>query len=183
MKFRNDDFQPVKKSDSELSDMVDAEHPGRVAMVAEQQIREMHHHDDGSVVELHQVGSQEFIRQSIASSIEGRISDDSGTFLQKQEDNALSAAKVEYERKAAQGSQQLYGVQQQAVGSRHETVMMGCNCGAEWTVTGQSMKNSGPDGVKVEQYSPAAQPSGYIASSGPGTEYASGGSQDSSYRG
>ena len=65
-------------------------------------------------------------------------------------------------------------------------MMMGCNCGAEWTVTGQSTKAQGAEGVKIEQYGSASGgAAGYNVSSGTGGErirYAASGSQQQEYK-
>ena len=191
MRFRNEDY-PKRKN--ELSDTVSEEHPLHMAVVAEERIMAMHHHNDGSKVELHEVGSREFIQQSISGSLEGKLG---GSFefsndTAKKEAENFNAPKIEYERKT-QGSQlqQLYGAQQSVTGASHhqETVMMGCNCGAEWTVTGQSMKQAdGHDGIKIEQYGSAAGgAAGYnAAQSGAGGErikYAASGGQQQDYKG
>ena len=194
MRFTNDDL-PVKRK---LTDTVAEEHPKRFVAVAEEQIRAMHHHEDGSSVELHEVGSREFIAQSIGSSLEGKIgiSDISDWQQQQSLQNNLAAAKIEYEKKSSQNQpMQLYGAQQSVTGGalshRQETALVGCNCGAEWTVTGQSTKANNPNNptatVKIEQYGPAAgKGAGYNASGsgggGPG-DYRAGGGQRQEYKG
>ena len=195
MRFRNDDF-PIKKKDNELTDTIAEEHPKHLAAVAGEQIRAMHHHDDGSQVELHEVGAREFIAQSIRSSLEGKLTGnfESGSNDEKQmlqgSQNITNAAKIEYEKKSSQGQpSQLYGTQQSVTGVSHnqETMMMGCNCGAEWTVTGQSTKAQGAEGVKIEQYGlgGVAQPGGYRASGAGGekAEYRTGAGQQQDYKG
>ncbi len=198
MRFRNDDFPNKNAHGDELTDTVTEEHPKRFVAVAEEQIRAMHHHEDGSSVELHQVGSREFIAQSIGSSLEGKLtgtsdfSESDKQFWQKQDNQA--GAKIEYEKKSSQSQPtQLYGAQQSVTGGmshRQETAMVGCNCGAEWTVTGQSTKANNPNNpaatVKIEQYGPAAgKGAGYSASGGGGGpgEYRTGGEQRQDYKG
>ena len=198
MRFTNDEL-PIKKSgshNSELTDTVAEEHPKRFVAVAEEQIKAMHHHNDGSAVELHEVGSREFIAQSIGSSLEGKLGGVSNDWQQQQNpQNNLSAAKIEYEKKSSQQPQQLYGIQQSVTGGaihQQETAMVGCNCGAEWTVTGQSTKANNPNNpaatVKIEQYGPAAGGgAGYNLSggggSGPGEYRAGAGAQQQEYKG
>ena len=205
MRFTNDEL-PIKKSSShksELTDTVAEEHPKHFVAVAEEQIKAMHHHEDGSSVELHEVGSREFIAQSIGSSLEGKITGGSGFnenekfFWQQNNQNTSNpnTAKIEYEKKSSQQPQQLYGIQQSVTGGaihKQETAMVGCNCGAEWTVTGQSTKANNPNNpaatVKIEQYSSAAEKgAGYKVSSGGGSgqgEYrAGGGAQQQEYKG
>ncbi|MBI2144377.1 hypothetical protein HYU17_04490 [Candidatus Woesearchaeota archaeon] len=192
--------QEGNNSKNSLAEAVAEEHPKHLAAVAEQQIMAMHSHRDGSQVELHQLGSQEFIQQSIGSSLEGKLSssnfsgesDSEKQFWQKQND--LSAVKIEYEKKQSQNQpHQMYGNQQSvtgAAGARHDTIMMGCNCGSEWTVTGQSMSGDKSDGsagagfaVKVEAYvSGAAQAAGYAVSGGKNPKYGAPGSQQEDYR-
>lgn len=188
MRFTANDF-PAKQSSShngELSDSVAEEHPKHLVAVAEEQIKAMHSHEDGSPVELHQVGSREFIAQSISSSLEGKLSGSFGNDSEKNKQQLpqQNAAKIEYEKKSSQNQPtQLYGSQQSVTGGvshRQETAMVGCNCGAEWTVTGQSLKAQGAEGVKVEQYGSAAgKNGGYSVSggSGPGEYHAGGGQQ------
>ncbi len=203
MRFRADGSPRRGSSESsELSDAVTQEHPKHFIAVAEQQIMAMHHHSDGSRVELHQVGSQEFIQQSIRTSLEGKLGDvssDFGSGRSEGNKNNLAAAKIEYERKSQNqpGQQAIYGAQHDLLAkgqSKTETAMMGCNCGAEWTVTGQSTKANDPSnpagGVKVEQYGhggagSAGQPGGYRAA-GPGgekQEYRTGAGQQQDYKG
>lgn len=214
MRFRNDDF-PAKNG---LTDTIAEEHPKRFVAVAEEQIRAMHSHEDGSSVELHQVGSREFIQQSIQTSLEGKLGGSSDWQPQQNPQNNLAAAKIEYEkthfdssrrgpvaaamRESSQSQPQhdlfgkgqskteLYGAQQSVTGAgaaRHETAMVGCNCGAEWTVTGQSTKAQGAGGVKVEQYGNGgtAQPGGYRASGAGGEkqEYRTSAGQQQDYKG
>ncbi|MBI2550256.1 hypothetical protein HYV83_03690 [Candidatus Woesearchaeota archaeon] len=195
MRFRNDDLPIRKKQGSELTDTIAEEHPKHLAAVADEQIKAMHHHSDGSQVELHEVGSREFIQESIRSSLEGKLgsgfANDSNFSEKEQNANNLNAAKIEYERKSSQNQpQQLYGTQRSvtSAGTAHnqETMMMGCNCGAEWTVTGQSTKAQGAEGVKIEQYGSAAgQPGGYRASGagGENAEYKTGAGQQRDYKG
>ncbi len=200
MRFRNDDFpakQPGSHSSSELTDTIAEEHPKHFVAVAEEQIKAMHHHEDGSSVELHEVGSHEFISQSIASSLEGKLVGNSGpddvqlSQLNNPNANSINAAKIEYEKKLSQNQpQQLYGEQQSVTGGvfhGQETAMVGCNCGLEWTVTGQSTKAQGAEGVKVEQYGSGgtAQPGGYRSSGAGGEkqEYRTLNSQQSDYKG
>ncbi len=189
MKFRNDDYPPSSKNSGELTDTVESEHQKHFAAVAEEQIRAMHSHDDGSAVELHEVGSREFIAQSIASGLEGKIGgSDISDWQQQNSQNNLAAAKIEYEKKSSQQPQQTYGAQQSVTGVSHgqETAMVGCNCGAEWTVTGQSTKAQGAEGVKIEQYGSAGgQPGGYRASGAGGEKvgYRAGGGQREDYNG
>ncbi|MBI2141419.1 hypothetical protein HYU16_03260 [Candidatus Woesearchaeota archaeon] len=205
MKFRNDDNI---RSSRDLTDAVTKEHPKHFIAVAEQQIMAMHSHKDGSAVELHQVGSREFIQQSQQSamaSLEGKLGDASSGFgsgsfgrSESTKDN-LGAAKIEYERKSQNqpGQQAIYGAQHDLLAkgqSKTETAMVGCNCGAEWTVTGQSTRANDPSnpagGVKVEQYGhggagSAGQPGGYRAA-GPGgekQEYRTGAGQQQDYMG
>ncbi|MBI2143510.1 hypothetical protein HYU20_04195 [Candidatus Woesearchaeota archaeon] len=195
MKFRSDDFPSSK----DLTDTVTEEHPKHMIAVAEQRIMAMHSHDDGSAVELHEIGSKEFIQQSIQSSIEGKLGSSDTEWQQpKQGENNLAAAKIEYEKKSSQNQpMQLYGSQQSVTGGishNQETVMMGCNCGAEWTVTGQSTKANDPSnpagGVKIEQYGRggaggADQPGGYRASGvgGEKQEYRTSAGQQQDYKG
>ena len=71
--------------------------------------------------------------------------------------------------------------------------MVGCNCGAEWTVTGQNLKADPANpaasaaAVKVERYGSASGgATGYNVSSGAGGEriiYAASGSQQQDYKG
>ncbi len=189
MKFRSDDF-PHKGRD-ELADAVESEHPQRLMAVAEQKILSAHHHQDGSPVELHEVGSKEFIRQSMGGSLEGKITGSSFDSNSEEKSLHLQNAKVEYEKKSSQ-PQQLYSSQQSVTGAashKQETFMMGCNCGAEWTVTGQSTKkdDSNPAAVKVERYgSEGSGSAGYNLASGAGgekAEYRAGSGQKSEYRG
>ncbi len=194
MRFVNDDL-PAKQrgSHNELTDTVAEEHPKHFVAAAEEQIRVMHHHEDGSPVELHEVGSREFISQSIASSLEGKMGNSEFWNEDKpQLQNNLSAARIAYENKSSQNQPaQSYGAQQSVTGGvshRQDTAMVGCNCGLEWTVTGQSMKAQGAEGVKIEQYGPAAGKSaGYNASAGSGSggpgEYHTGGGQQQDYKG
>ena len=207
MRFRNDDFQNKKPHGSDLTETVKEEHPKHFVAVAEEQIRSMHNHDDGSPVELHRVGSREFIAQSIQSSIEGKLTGNGFEdlqFLQKNEQNAsnLNNEKIEYEKISSHDlfgkvqSNTEYGVQQAVTAGglshKQETAMVGCNCGAEWTVTGQSTKGNNPNNpaatVKVEQYGSAAGSApGYGRGGGgdgggPG-EYRTGGGQRQEYRG
>ncbi len=195
MRFRNDDYPGRSKGNGELTDTIESEHPKRFVAVAEEQIRAMHSHEDGSSVELHQVGSREFIQQSIASSLEGKIGgsefwNENNSPQQPQQ----NAAKIEYEKKSSQNQpMQPYGAQQSVTGGvshSQETAMVGCNCGAEWTVTGQSTKaqgaEGGPGGIKIEQYGTAAgkEASGYSSSGGGGPgEYRTGGGQQQGYKG
>ena len=208
--------KPQKKSEKDLAETVAEEHPKHLVAVAEEQILAMHHHKDGSPVELHEVGSREFIAQSMASSsLEGKLGGSSGgsgsssddqfekSFWQRESENSkntLAAAKIEYERKSAQNSPvQSYGAQHSVTGasfhagSKQEAVMMGCNCGAEWTVTGQNLKADPANpaasaaAVKVEQYGHGGvgQPGGYRAS-GPGgekAEYRTSAGQQQDYKG
>ncbi|MBI2580865.1 hypothetical protein HYV85_03585 [Candidatus Woesearchaeota archaeon] len=195
MKFRNDDNI---RSSRDLTDAVTKEHPKHFIAVAEQQIMAMHSHKDGSAVELHQVGSREFIQQSQQSamaSLEGKLGGSEGhnekQFWQKENESPFAAAKIEYERKGQQpGQQAIYGAQHDLLAkgqSKTETAMMGCNCGAEWTVTGQSTKAQGAEGVKVEQYGHgmAGQPGGYRVSGAGGekAEYRTGAGQQQDYKG
>lgn len=196
MKFNDDNYPPQPKHGSrnnEISDSVAEEHPKHIIAVAEQRITAMHSHDDGSSVELHEIGSREFIQQSIQSSIEGKLGNNNEWQPQPtQNENSLAAARIEYEKKSSQNQPtQLYGSQQSVTGAlfhKQETFMMGCNCGAEWTVTGQSTKAdaNNPAAVKVEQYGSAAGGgAGYNVSgggSGPG-EYRAGGGQREDYKG
>ncbi|MBI3036558.1 hypothetical protein HYY73_02280 [Candidatus Woesearchaeota archaeon] len=197
MRFRNDDF-PIKKKGNELTDTIAEEHPKHLAAVAEEQIKAMHHHNDGSRVELHEVGSREFIQESIRSSLEGKLgsgfANDSNFGEKEQNASNLNAAKIEYERKSSQNQPgQLYGSQQSVTGAGaatgHETVMMGCNCGAEWTVTGQSTKANDSNtaaGVKIEQYGSASGGAAGYRASGPGgetAEYKTGAGQQQDYKG
>lgn len=203
MKFRNDDFpakQPSSHNSSELTDTIAEEHPKHFVAVAEEQIRAMHRHEDGSSVELHEVGAREFISQSIASSLEGKLAGSISAwqqqhdlFAEKGQSKNLDAAKIEYEKKSSQNQPaQLYGSQQSVTGSAHQspgqdTAMVGCNCGLEWTVTGHSMKAQGAEGVKVEQYGNGgtAQPGGYRASGAGGEkqEYRTSAGQQQDYKG
>ncbi len=224
MRFRRDDFHsdnkgtdaPLSTLGKELTDAVSEEHPKHFIAVAEQQIMAMHHHSDGSRVELHQVGSQEFIQQSIRTSLEGKLGGSEGhnekQFWQKENESPFAAAKIEYEKKGQHdllgkpksaaadwaqsqqrlgGQSKLYGAQHSVTGAAsHETAMVGCNCGAEWTVTGQSLKadpNNPAAAVKVEQYGPggAGQPGSYRASGAGGekAEYRTGAGQQQDYRG
>ncbi len=196
MKFNDDNYPPQQKQNShtsELTDTIAEEHPKHFVAVAEEQIRAMHRHEDGSSVELHEVGSREFISQSIASSLEGKLAGSSNDWQQQSPQNNLAAAKIEYEKKSSQNQpMQLYGTKQLATGASHqspgqETAMVGCNCGLEWTVTGQSTKAQGAEGVKIEQYGSGgtAQPGGYRASGAGGEkqEYRTSNSQQSDYKG
>lgn len=193
MRFRSDDFPRSSKNNSELTDTIESEHLKGFVAVAEEQIRAMHSHEDGSSVELHQVGSREFIQQSIQTSLEGKLGGseehNEKQFWQKESESPFAAAKIEYEKKSSQSQpQQLYGAQQSVTGVSHsqETAMVGCNCGAEWTVTGQSTKAQGAEGVKVEQYGTASgQLSGYRASGAGGekAEYRTSAGQQQGYKG
>lgn len=187
MRFRNDDF-PAKK---ELTDTVSEEHPMHLAALAEERIKAMHHHSDGSSVEVHEVGSKEFIQQSISGSLEGKLGGNGfGSSNEEKQLQLQNTAKIEYEKKSSQGQpQQMYGAQHDLLGkgqSKTETVMMGCNCGAEWTVTGQSTKQDG-SGVKIEQYGSASGgAAGYNVSAGAGgerIEYRAGARQQNEYEG
>lgn len=187
MRFRNDDL-PIK---NELTDTIAEEHPKRFVAVAEEQIRAMHRHRDGSSVELHEIGSKEFIQQSIQTSLEGKLGGGSNDWQPQQNpQNNLAATRIEYEKKSSQSQPaQMYGLQQSVTGAgaaRQETAMVGCNCGLEWTVTGQSTKAQGAESVKIEQYGTAAGKgaSGYSASGGGGPgEYRAGSGQQQGYKG
>ncbi len=190
MKFRNN---ANIHSSRDLTDAVTKEHPKHFIAVAEQQIMAMHHHSDGSRVELHQVGSQEFMQQSIRNSLEGKLVDASSDFgSDRSESNkgSLAAAKIEYERKSQNQPEQqaVYGAQHSVTGAAsHETAMVGCNCGAEWTVTGQSTKAQGTEGVKIERYGSASGgAAGYNVVPGAGgekQEYRTGAGQQQDYKG
>ena len=204
MKFSQPDYpkpqQSKPKNEKDLTEAVAEEHPKHIVSVAEQQIMAMHSHSDGSAVELHQIGSREFIAQSMRSSLEGKLggSDIDGwqQQLQQNPQNNIAAAKIEYEKRSSQNEpMQSYGAQHSVTGAavqgggRHETAMVGCNCGAEWTVTGQSTITTDPNNpaaVKIERYGSAAGGSaGYNVSggsNGPG-EYRAGGGQRQEYSG
>ncbi len=185
MRFRNDD-SPKR----ELTDTVSEEHPMRMAAVAEERIKAMHHHSDGSSVEIREIGSREFIQQSMSSSLEGKLGGDFSIGGDEEKHPRQDIVKIEYERKSQNSQpQQLYGTQQAVTGgaSHHqETVMMGCNCGLEWTVTGQSAKQTDSGGIKIEQYGNTATGGAVYAkgAGGEGIKYgSSGGQQQKSYKG
>lgn len=190
MRFGHDDI-PVKKHELEEALESDDRH---MLMAAEQRIKAMHSHNDGTPVELHEIGSKEFIKQSIGDSLEGKIG--TGSFGSEEKTSSLlqqNTGVIEYEKKSSQNQpHQSYGAQQSVTGGsmhKQETAMMGCNCGAEWTVTGQSTKqaDSGPGAVKIERYgSTGSGSAGYNITSGSGGgpgEYRAGGGQSSEYRG
>ena len=204
MKFSQPDYpkpqQPKPKNEKDLTEAVAEEHPKHIVSVAEQQIMAMHSHSDGSAVELHQIGSREFIAQSMRSSLEGKLggSDIDGwqQQLQQNPQNNIAAAKIEYEKRSSQNEpMQSYGAQHSVTGAavqgggRHETAMVGCNCGAEWTVTGQSMKTAGEESgaIKIQSYSQGSQgggePGGYRAGGGGGAEYHTGAGTEQNYNG
>lgn len=183
MKFRNDDYPK-----HDLADVVDSEHPQRLIETAGQRIRMHHRHDDGSSVELHEIGSKEFIKQSIQNSIESKLTDDTNWLQQENRQGNLAAAKIEYEKKSSDQPHQIYGAQSSAMPShKQETFMMGCNCGAEWTVTGQSTKAPDPNNpaaVRIERYgSTGSGSAGYNVSSGGPGEYKAGGGASQDYKG
>ncbi|MBI2145522.1 hypothetical protein HYU18_04345 [Candidatus Woesearchaeota archaeon] len=185
MRFTSDNSNHNSR---ELTDAVSEEHPAHIAALAEESIKAMHSHKDGSEVEIHEIGSREFIRQSIQGSIEGKLGGSFGSNSDS-EKNPLqlqNATKIEYEKKSSQQPQQLYGTQQSMTGgaSHHQdTVLMGCNCGAEWTVTGQSTKEG--DGLKIEQYGSQGGSAGYNVSGAGGEmiKYAASGPQQKEYKG
>lgn len=135
MRF-NDDF-PDKKSSghSELADSVADEHEKQLVIVAEQRIKEMHTHGNGSPVLLRELGAEEIFGNS---QLEGKLETDVGK--QQQAGPNYAAAKFDSAGFAGQ--------------AKGETLMMGCCCGAEWTVTGKSLKgDANPEaGIKIQQY-------------------------------
>ena len=210
MKFTGDDFPKQNQNDSnsshgsELTDTIVGEHPKQLLTVAEQRIKAMHRHDDGTPVQLHEVGANELFS---GPSLEGKLgsnatgktdADESWQQQMQQAQNAGgSSEKIQYERSSKQGGL-TYGREtakfdNAAFASQNkgqETLMMGCNCGLEWTVTGVSMKkdssDSGPGAIKIEQYGSAdGKAAGYNVS-GPGGErqkYNVSGSQQKDYKG
>ena len=210
MKFRNDDFH--KKENRELADAVQEEHPKQLFTVAEQRIMAMHRHDDGTPVRLHELGASEIF---ISSNLEGKLGTLGNTARAKTEadeswqqqmqeaqnaGNAGSSEKIQYERNSKQGGGLTYGHETAKFdnvafvnqNNGQETFMMGCNCGLEWTVTGQNTKGNNPNNpaatVKIEQYgSPAggAGSAGYNVSGAGGErqKYNVSGSQQQDYRG
>ena len=122
------------KFTNEISDSVADEHPKQLLTVAEQQIKAMHQHGDGTPVQLHEVGANAMFS---GPTLEGKINVGSNLKAKAEADESL----------------------QQAQNKGQETFMMGCNCGLEWTVTGVSMKkdssDSGPGAIKIEQYGSA----------------------------
>jgi len=99
----------------EIADAVVDENEKQVIAAAEQQIKEVHSHKDGSEVKIRELANKEPAADSL---LEAKI------------------------------------------GTGRERLMMGCNCGAEWTVTGKRTDGSNPSGLKIEQYNPAAKAEG-----------------------
>jgi hypothetical protein len=117
MKFQNNIADAVSDEEKEL------------VLAAEQKIREMHSHRDGSSIVLHEVGMKDIVGES-------------------QLETKLDLPKKGMDAGVKYGNETFNAPDFKPKG---ETIMMGCRCGAEWTVTGQG-NDSNPAGIKVEQY-------------------------------
>ena len=212
MKFTNEDYPRAKRQGSELTDTIEEEHPKGLITVAEQRIKAMHSHDDGTPVELHEMGASEiFLGQSLEgklgfgsspgekATVKAEPDDAWQQILQQQPQQQGSSEKIQYERNKNQNGSLTYGNETAkfdtaafaSQSKKQETLMMGCNCGQEWTVTGAGANSSNPAAgastVKIEQYGSAAASgsAGYNVSggsSGPG-EYKASGASGQDYKG
>ena len=166
MKFTGDDFQarPGSNHGSDITGTIEKEHSKQLLIVAGQRIKAMHQHDDGTPVQLHEVSTDEFFS---GTSLEGKI--DIGSEKMQLERNSKPGG-LTYGRDTTKFDNAAFASQTKG----QETLMMGCNCGLEWTVTGVSMKkdssDTGPGAIKIEQYGSADwKVAGYNVS-GPGGE-------------
>ncbi len=211
MKFTNDDYSRSKKQENELTDTIQEEHSHGLITVAEQRIKATHRHNDGTPVELHEMDASEIF---LGQSLEGKLSFGSSQgekttakaeaadaweqILQQQPQQPGSSERIQYERNENQGGL-TYGHKTAkfdtaafaSQSNKQETLMLGCNCGQEWTVTraGASSSNpaAGANTVKIEQY--GARGSGVAgynvsggSSGGPG-EYKTSGASGQEYKG
>ncbi len=130
-----------------------AENERFLLLAAEQQIMQQHSHRDGSPIMLHEIGADETIG---GSQLEGKLD----SIACKKSGGSSDYGPAEFD--SADFASQ----------SKKETLLMGCNCGAEWTVTGKSMSEGSPV-VKVEQY---------VSAEGNSVKYGNSSSQQPQYK-
>ena len=167
MKFSNERAQP-----SSITDEVAGEHERQLLTIAEARIRQQHQHPDGSPVQIREVGMSDAF-PSIETKLTGTQD------IQALQQQAIPKEQVRYDRKfQAPGAPVTYtGTQSFNAGSfsgqSQDALMIGCNCGAEWTVTGKILKQDGQDsqgGVTIQRYGSSGNNPGYTVSSGAGGE-------------
>jgi hypothetical protein len=127
----------MRQNEKEISDAIETEHLGskKIFILAEQQIKQQHSHKDGTPVMLHELSPANV---ALRSELEGKL---------EFQDNKVKSlgGNPKYDKPSFESSD-FSGVDKRA-----EVVMMGCNCGAEWTITGKK-DIAASFGIKINQY-------------------------------